>query len=355
MSVSLVALFVCLAVVNGCAFGLSPAGGGTLQTETVLAPLAPSTGLPDIGGLQSRLEVVRKNLESNHDGEIYSGEVEGTEPDDFAIVVTTIDGQTAATGDSEKLFPFMSVSKPFTYAFALEQHGLGVLIAKVGVNATGLPYNSLAASVVRHQPQQNPMVNAGAITTHSLIEANSSEDKIDSVVKFYSQLANRPLKINEAWRATPRALSYALSYQMQHAGLLEGDVKDVLQRYLMSNIVGVTTVDLAQMGATLAKGGIQPQAGNRVLQAETVKAVLSAMVTAGMYEDSGRWWTEVGLPAKSGVSGAILAVVPGWGAISAYSPRLDAAGNSVRAAAAIRELVQAWRLHSFDRLIDTGQ
>jgi glutaminase len=311
--------------------------------------------LPDIGSLQNSLEAVRKNLESNHDGEIYSGAVEGTEPDDFAIVVTTIDGQTAATGDSEKLFPFMSVSKPFTYALALEQHGLDVMIAKVGVNATGMPYNSLAALVVRHQPQQNPMVNAGAITTHSLIEANSSEEKIDSVVQLYSKLANRSLKVKDAWRATPRALSYALSYQMQHAGLLEGEVEDALQRYLLSNIVGVTTTDLAQMGATLAKGGIQPQTGKRVLKTETVKAVLSAMVTAGMYEDSGRWWTKVGLPAKSGVSGAIVAVVPGWGAISAYSPRLDAAGNSVRAAAAIRKLVQTWRLHSFERLIESGQ
>jgi glutaminase len=354
-SVTHIALFVCLVLLNGCATVFSPAGDGALQTETIAAPLAPSAGLLDINRLQNSLEAVRKTLESNHDGEVYSGAVEGTEPDDFAIVVTTIDGQTAATGDSEKLFPFMSVSKPFTYTLALEQHGLDIMISKVGVNATGMPYNSLAALVVRHHPQQNPMVNAGAITTHSLIEANSSKEKIDRLVKLYSQLANRPLTINEAWRTTPRALSYALSYQMQNAGLLEGEVEDVLQRYLMSNIVGVTTADLAQMGATLAKGGIQPQTGNRVLQAETVKAVLSAMVTAGMYEDSGRWWTEVGLPAKSGVSGAILAVVPGWGAISAYSPRLDAAGNSVRAAAAIRELVRAWRLHSFDRLIDTAQ
>lgn len=354
-SVTLVALMVCVGVLNGCATGFSPAGEETLQTETIPVHLAPSTGLPDLSSLQHSLETVRKKLESNHAGKIYSGAVEGTEPDDFAIVVTTVDGQTAATGDSEKLFPFMSVSKPFTYALALQQHGLDVMIAKVGVNATGMPYNSLAALVVRQQAQQNPMVNAGAITTHSLIEANSSEEKIASVLRLYSQLAHRSLKINEAWRATPRALSYALSYQMQHAGLLEGEVEDALQRYLMSNIVAVTTADLAQMGASLANGGIQPQTGKRVLQVETVKAVLSAMVTAGMYEDSGRWWTEVGVPAKSGVSGAILAVVPGWGAISAYSPRLDAAGNSVRAAAAIRELVQAWRLHSFDRLIDTGR
>ena len=127
-------------------------------------------------------------------------------------------------------------------------------------------------------------------------------------------------------------------------------VEDALQRYLLSNIVGVTTGDLAQMGATLATGGIQSQTGRRVLKMETVKAVLSAMVTAGMYEDSGLWWTEVGLPAKSG---AILAVVPGWGAIAAYSPRLDEAGNSVRAGAAIRKFAEEWKLHSMERLIAT--
>jgi glutaminase len=116
-------------------------------------------------------------------------------------------------------------------------------------------------------------------------------------------------------------------------------------------IVGVRVEDLANMGATLASGGLQPATGGRILSPETVRTVLSAMVIAGMYEDSGRWWTRIGLPAKSGVSGAILAVAPGWGAIVAYSPRLDTAGNSVRASLAIQELVDRWSLHSVDRLL----
>lgn len=354
-SIVLAVILVALVLLSGCARNALSHGAGVMQTDVIAAPYASSAELPDIASVQKSIEAVRKSLDDNQDGQVYSGAVEGTVADDFAIAVTLVNGQTAAIGQSEKLFPIMSVSKPFTYALALKQRGLDLMLAKVGVNATGMPYNSLAALVVRQNPQQNPMVNAGAITTHSLIEGKSSAKKIGAVVALYSQLANRPLSIIDAWRATPRALSYALSYQMQHAGLLEGGVEDALQRYLLSNIVGVTTVDLAKMGATLAKGGIQPQTKKRVLKTETVKIVLSAMVIAGMYEDSGRWWTEVGLPAKSGVSGAIVAVVPGWGAISSYSPRLDAAGNSVRAAAAIKQLVQLWRLHSLERLISAGR
>jgi len=128
-------------------------------------------------------------------------------------------------------------------------------------------------------------------------------------------------------------------------------VSDTVDRYLAANIVAVNAASLAQMGATLANGGLQPSSGRRVLRPETVRSVLSAMTIAGMYGASGRWWTEVGVPAKSGVSGAILAVVPGWGAIAAYSPRLDPAGNSVRGAMAIHALVDRWQLHSIDRLM----
>ena len=200
-------------------------------------------------------------------------------------------------------------------------------------------------------PNTRPSTSTTAIATHSYIEGASAADKSRAVVDFYSRMANQPLSIEEAWRATPRALTFTLAYQMQAAERLVGDVDDAVNRYLESNIVAVRVDELAQMGATLASGGVQPVSGQRVLEHETVRAVLSAMVTAGMYEDSGRWWVRVGVPAKSGVSGAIVAVVPGWGAIVAYSPRLDAAGNSVRASLAIEQLVQRWRLHSVDRLL----
>lgn len=138
---------------------------------------------------------------------------------------------------------------------------------------------------------------------------------------------------------------------MQAAGRLDGDVEDVAERYLEACIVGVKVEELARMGATLANAGIQPNSGQRILSPANVRTLLSAMTIAGLYEDSGRWWTRVGLPAKSGVSGAILAVAPGWGAIVAYSPRLDSAGNSIRGALAIEQLADRWRLHSIGRLL----
>jgi glutaminase len=181
----------------------------------------------------------------------------------------------------------MSVSKPFTYALALEQHGIDFMIDRIGVSATGFPYNAVAAGAVRRTSEQNPLVNAGAIATHGYIESATPASKINAVIEFYSRMANRPLSIEENWRVIPRALTYTLAYQMKASGRLEGAVEDITERYLESNIVAVTVEDLANMGATLAAGGIQPQSGESILKSGTVRTVLSVMVIAGMYEGSG--------------------------------------------------------------------
>jgi glutaminase len=309
---------------------------------------------PDLKRLQRDAGVVADALAGNGEGEVYSAAVEGTDPDHLALAVALVDGRIFSVGDADVRFPLMSVSKPFTYALALEQHGVDYMIDRIGVSATGFPYNAVAAGAVRRTSEQNPLVNAGAIATHGYIDGATPADKINAVVGLYSRMANRPLSIEETWRVAPRALTYTLAYQMKASGRLEGDVEDIADRYLESNIVAVTVEDLARMGATLAAGGTQPQTGERILKSETVRTVLSVMVIAGMYEGSGLWWTLVGLPAKSGVSGAILAVAPGWGAIVAYSPRLDEAGNSVRGALAIRELADRWDLHAIDRLMTLG-
>ncbi len=319
------------------------------------ASAALHTTAPDPGTLRSDLEAVVTALSGNSEGTVYSGAVDGTDPDHLAIAVALIDGETVSVGDTDVPFPLMSVSKPFTYALALEHRGADFMLETIGVSATGLPYNSVTAGAVRKTTEQNPMVNAGAIATHSYLLGQDSAAKRQAIVDLYSRLANEPLAVNEAWRATPRALTYTLAYQMQAADRLDGDVDDVTERYLESNIIAVRAGELAQMGATLANGGIQPISCERVLSAQTTRTVLSAMVVAGMYEDSGSWWTRVGLPAKSGVSGGIVAVVPGWGAIVAYSPRLDEAGNSVRASLAISELVSRWQLHTMTRLLPQSQ
>lgn len=305
----------------------------------------------DLTRMQRDARAAADALAGNEEGEVYSAAVDGTDPDHLALAVALVDGRIFSVGDNDVRFPLMSVSKPFTYALALEQRGVDFMIDRIGVSATGFPYNAVAAGAVRHTSEQNPLVNAGAIATHGYIEGTNPAAKIRAVIELYSRMANRPLSIEESWRVTPRALTYTLAYQMKAAERLEGDVDDIADRYLESNIVAVSVEDLAMMGATLATGGVQPQTGERILKPGTVRTVLSVMVIAGMYEGSGQWWTRVGLPAKSGVSGAILAVVPGWGAIVAYSPRLDEAGNSVRGALAIRQLADHWDLHSIDRLV----
>jgi glutaminase len=313
---------------------------------------APSAG--DFLQLRRDAEAVAAALAENAEGKVYAAAVKGTDPEHLVLAVALVDGRVFSVGEAEVRFPLMSVSKPFSYALALEQHGVDFMVDRIGVSATGFPYNAVAAGAVRRTSEQNPLVNAGAIATHGYIEGATPADKIGAVVELYSRMANRPLSIEEAWRVPPRALTYTLAYQMKAAGRLEGNVADIADRYLKSNIVAVTAADLAMMGATLATGGVQPQTHERILKADTVRTVLAVMVTAGMYESSGLWWTRVGLPAKSGVSGAILAVVPAWGAIVAYSPRLDEAGNSVRGLLAIRQLAGRWGLHSIDRLLQTG-
>lgn len=337
-------------VLAGCA--TVPQGEGS-PVAPEAAAATPSVALAELDSddLRAALLAVVAALQSNREGVVYADAVDGTDPEDLAIAVTLVDGRSVAVGEVGARFPLMSVSKPFTYALAVEQRGAEFMIERVGVNATGLPYNAVAAGAVRRTTEQNPMVNAGAIATHSYIEGANAAAKTRAIVDVYSRMANQPLAIEEAWRVTPRALTYTLAYQMKAAERFEGEVDDVAHRYLESNIVAVDVAALAQMGATLANWGVQPVSGERILEGETVRTVLAAMTIAGMYEDSGSWWTRVGLPAKSGVSGAILAVAPGWGAVAVYSPRLDAAGNSVRGSLAINEIVGRWGLHSIDRLL----
>ncbi|AHF03233.1 glutaminase [Marichromatium purpuratum 984] len=331
-------------LLGGCAAPTQPPA----TSETIPAPSAPTPAQPR---LAADLRAVAADLRDNHDGEVYAGAVAGTRAEDLAIALTLVDGRTLEVGRTDTRFPLMSVSKPFTYALALEQRGAGFMRARIGTNATGLPYNSLAAGAIRPSTAQNPLVNAGAIATHSYLRGPDPATKRARLLEFYARLAGRPLAIESAWRATPRAQTYALAYQMQAAERLEGEVEDAVSRYLEACIVAVDVAALAHMGATLANAGIAPGGDERIITAAHARDVLALMTIAGMYEDSGRWWQRVGLPAKSGVSGAILAVVPGWGAIAAYSPRLDAAGNSVRAALAIEQLATRWRLHGVERLL----
>ncbi len=279
------------------------------------------------------------------------------DPTEFGIAVMGVDGQMISTGETDTVFSLQSMSKAFVFGLALADNGGQAMLEKVGVHATGLPYGSLAATEVRATRLQNPMVSSGAIAVTSTIAGATSQERWGRTQGFLGALAGRkviPIKKVYAAETTDNAGSLAKAWALYQYGLLYCEPDDAVARYLRACAVGVTVEELATMGATLANSGVNPRTGKRVLSAEHVRGVLSAMVTAGMYDDSGPWLFRVGLPAKSGVSGGVVAVAPGRLAIAVYSPPLDEKGNSVRATKVIGELSKRWHLHILDPGTNSG-
>lgn len=269
-------------------------------------------------------------------------------PLDFGIAIATVDGRVISVGDAEKVFPLQSLSKAFVFGLALEDNSSEAMLKKVGVHATGLPFGSLAATEVRATKLQNPMVSAGAIAVTSTIAGDSPEEKWQRTLATLQAFAGRQVQpLDAVFQAemSDNAGSLAKAWVLRSYSLLYSEPEPTVERYLHACSVGVTAADLAVMGATLAAGGINPKTGKRVVSADTARGQLSAMVTAGMYDDSGPWLFRVGLPAKSGVGGGVVAVVPGRFAIAVYSPPLDEHGNSVRATRVLEELSDRWDLH----------
>jgi glutaminase len=266
-----------------------------------------------------------------------------TPSDLFGVVIVTKDGKVYSAGDVDYPFSIQSVSKPFTAALVMTQQGPKVLKEKIGVEPTGLPFNSKMALELYKAHSVNPLVNAGAIAAVSLVQASSEEDRWNKVLQNLSDFAGRPLtvleKVYESEYTTAfgnRAIANLLfNYEPKR---LYSEPEEALRVYTRQCSVGVSARDLGMMGATLANGGVNPITKKRVMPAEHVPELLAVMATAGFYDESGDWMFTAGLPAKTGVGGGIVAVVPGRFAIAAFSPRLNEAGNSVRSLNAIRDI-----------------
>jgi len=270
------------------------------------------------------------------------------DPNAFGIAIATVDGRVISVGDSRVVFPLQSLSKAFVFGLALQDNSNEAILKRVGVHATGLPFGSLAATEVRATKLQNPMVSAGAIAVTSTITGANPQEKWDRTLRFLKTFVGRDVEPIEAVYIAEMASntgSLAKAWVLRNYGLLYAEPNAAVEWYLRACSVGVTVEDLAIMGATLANGGVNPKTNKRVVSAETARGQLSAMVTAGMYDDSGPWLFRIGLPAKSGVSGGVVAVVPNRFAIAVYSPPLDPYGNSVRATNVIKELSDRWKLH----------
>lgn len=265
------------------------------------------------------------------------------------IAVATVDGAVHLAGDWDHPFTIQSISKAFVYGHALEVHGRERVLRKVGVEPSGDGFNSIALDTVHRRPF-NPMVNSGAIATAELIEGSDADARRAALGSMLSRFAGRPLPLDEATYLSEKATGHrnrAIAWMMLSAGMIERDPEDVLDLYFRQCSYNVTARDLAVMGATLANEGMNPVTGERALDAEYVSDVLTVMLSCGMYNYAGQWAYEVGLPAKSGVSGGILAVVPGQAAIAIFSPPIDANGNSVRALTACKRIAERFGLHQF--------
>ena len=269
----------------------------------------------------------------------------------FAICVATIEGQTFSAGDATQLFALESISKVFTAALAMEQVGPRTFHRKVGANPTGAAFNSVLALELHNDKPMSPMVNAGAMTAASLVSATDADDRWRQILEIQSHFAGRSIGVSEQIAASERATNFqnrAIAWLLLCGGYMYCDPMEAVDTYTLQCSTLVTTVDLAIMGATLANGGVNPVTSKRVIARANVPPVLALMTMEGLYTASGDWAYTVGLPAKSGVGGGLVAVSPGQLAIAAYSPLLDYAGNSVRAQAAITQIAHTLELGLFN-------
>jgi glutaminase len=265
------------------------------------------------------------------------------DPDAFGLAVVSVTGDRVVAGDAEVPFTIMSVAKPFVFALVSEEVGVEAVRRRVGVNATGTAFNSAYAVERDADGRTNPMVNAGAIATTALWPGAGLEERWARLHDGLSRFAGHSLPMDEATLASARATNHrnrGLAHLLTGLGALDGDPMDAVELYTRQSCLAVTALDLAVMGATLADGGTNPLTRERVLDPETAHAALAVMTIAGMYETSGDWLFDVGMPGKSGIGGGIVTVSPGKGSLGTFSPLLDTAGNSVRGGLAARHLTR---------------
>lgn len=264
----------------------------------------------------------------------YIPELATADPERLGAVMATVDGVVYGAGDVDTEFTVQSISKPFTYALALSDRGFDAVLARVGVEPSGEAFNEVSLEDGTGRPR-NPMINAGAITAHSLAGAPGldPEQRVERVVRGLSAFAGRPLGVDDAVCVSEMEHAHrnlAIAHMLRGHGILTEDPRVVVEGYVRQCSVLVTARDLAVMAATLANRGVNPLSGEQVVEEPVVRQVLSVMLTCGMYDSAGDWATQVGIPAKSGVAGGLIGALPGQVGIATFSPRLDVHGNSVR-------------------------
>ena len=303
--------------------------------------------------IQNLIEEVHHRLRGRREGKVagYIPELAKADPEDFGIVVATADGHIYAVGDSDKEFTIQSISKPFAYGLALKLLGREHMHAKVGVEPSGEAFNAISLDPVSGIPR-NPMINAGAIATAAQIWQHDPEAAEATLLGFLSDLAGRPLHVDENVYISERDTGHrnrAISHLLRNFNVIESDPEGGLDLYFRQCAIAVSCRDLAIMAASLACQGRNPISGADPLNADHTIQMLALMGSCGMYDYAGQWLHDVGMPAKSGVGGGVLAVVPGRLGVAVYSPRLDPFGNSVRGIEVCEELSKRLGLHLYNQ------
>lgn len=316
------------------------------------SPFVSTGTLPSRDEIRALVETAYARFRDERTGQVadYIPALAEADPSAFGLCVANTRGDTYALGDADEGFSIQSVSKPFVFALVCDALGAEEAARRLGVDATGLAFNSIMAVELRPDRTTNPMVNSGAIATTSLMPGVNAADRWHQVREGLSRFAGRALAFDERVYRSEAATNQrnaGLAHLLRGYGRVYCDPEEATDVYTRQCSLLVTARDLAAMGATLAGGGVNPLTGEQVVSADTCRRVLAVMATAGLYERSGTWLYDVGLPGKSGVSGGIVTVSPGKGAVAAWSPPLDAAGNSVRGQLATRFLSERLGLNLF--------
>ena len=295
---------------------------------------------------------VHGRLAALTDGEpaSYIPELANVDPDRFAIAAVTVNGLSTRVGHQDHCFTIQSISKLLLYGLALETHGRDAVLRRAGVAPTGDPFNAIELDESRRRAP-NPMVNSGAIAITDLVVGKDLEERIDVVLSLFERYLGRRPDVDKAVWASECATGHrhrAIGFLLLDQGIIDDRVDETLDLYFMQCSILVSATDLALIGATIANGGVQPMTGEQIVGPKVARDMLTVALTCGMYDYAGEWAYTVGIPAKSGVGGGIVGMIPRVGGLAVYSPRLDAHGHSVRGIRVFEELSREFDLHVFD-------
>lgn len=298
------------------------------------------------------LKQIEQNVKNISGGNLasYIPELNNVNPELFAIAIVTTSGEIYQTGNLDAVFTIQSTSKPFTYAYVLDELGEAYVHSRVGVEPSGEAFNSIIELEKKTHRPFNPMINSGAIAIANMIQDKKDKNRTEIMIDLFSRLAGRKLNFDQQVFISEKNTAHrnrAIAHLLRHFEVIGDDIEESLDLYFKQCSINTNISDLAFMAATLANNGVQPKTKEQIYKSENIAKILGLIFSCGMYDTAGTWAYSVGIPAKSGVSGALFGVLPGKFGIACYSPLIDNHGHSVKSVAAMKELSKELKLNLF--------